>query len=69
MRNCLGRSKLELSGPRNGLSIDLRSFGGVNSMPLFAQTPNLATKRAGRRAGGGLFGGVRGGGVEPPPGR
>eukprot|EP00969_Alexandrium_andersonii_P188140 8313600-Alexandrium_andersonii.AAC.1 len=41
--------KLELHGPRNGLSIAPRSSRVVQSAPLFAQPPNPPTKR---RAGG-----------------
>eukprot|EP00969_Alexandrium_andersonii_P290432 12836885-Alexandrium_andersonii.AAC.1 len=39
-QNRLGRSNLELRGPRSGLNIGPRSFRGVRSAPLFAQTPN-----------------------------
>eukprot|EP00969_Alexandrium_andersonii_P212485 9382552-Alexandrium_andersonii.AAC.1 len=37
------RSNLEMRGPRNGLKDGTRSFRGVNSVPLFAQIPNLHT--------------------------
>eukprot|EP00969_Alexandrium_andersonii_P254761 11260555-Alexandrium_andersonii.AAC.1 len=40
MRNRLRHSKLELSGPRSGLEIDSRSFGGVRSVPFSAQALN-----------------------------
>eukprot|EP00969_Alexandrium_andersonii_P006519 283208-Alexandrium_andersonii.AAC.1 len=50
MRNCLRRLKLKPCGPRNGLIIGPRSSGGVRSAALFAQMPNLVTKRAGGHA-------------------
>eukprot|EP00969_Alexandrium_andersonii_P153976 6807874-Alexandrium_andersonii.AAC.1 len=50
MRDCLRRSKLELRGLRNGLNIDPRSSGGVNSVQCSAQTPKVLTKWAGGRA-------------------
>eukprot|EP00969_Alexandrium_andersonii_P040518 1776366-Alexandrium_andersonii.AAC.1 len=33
MWNCLRRSKLELRGPRNGLKVDPKSSGAVQSAP------------------------------------
>eukprot|EP00969_Alexandrium_andersonii_P070666 3118874-Alexandrium_andersonii.AAC.1 len=50
MRTCLGRSKVEPRGPRNGLSIYPRSSGGVCSAPLFAQMPLLPPTAALREA-------------------
>eukprot|EP00969_Alexandrium_andersonii_P019678 858852-Alexandrium_andersonii.AAC.1 len=44
MQTCLRRSELEPRGPRNGLEIDPRSFRGVTSTPLSAQTPKMQTK-------------------------
>eukprot|EP00969_Alexandrium_andersonii_P221425 9779674-Alexandrium_andersonii.AAC.1 len=46
MRNCCRRSELELRGPRNILKANPLSSGGVRSVPLLAQMPNLPTKRA-----------------------
>eukprot|EP00969_Alexandrium_andersonii_P341397 15091049-Alexandrium_andersonii.AAC.1 len=53
MQNRLRSSKLELSGSRNDLKTCPRGSRGVRSSPLFAQMPNLPTKRAGGRAAGG----------------
>eukprot|EP00969_Alexandrium_andersonii_P066594 2936005-Alexandrium_andersonii.AAC.1 len=50
-RKCLRHAKLDLRGPGNGLKIGTRSSGGVRSVLLVAQIPNLPTKRACRRAG------------------
>eukprot|EP00969_Alexandrium_andersonii_P047428 2080732-Alexandrium_andersonii.AAC.1 len=52
MQNGLRCSKLEIRGPRNGLTAAPRSSRGVNSAPFFAQMPNLPPKRAGGCAGG-----------------
>ena len=49
---------------RNGLKKIARSSRGVLSAPLFAQMPNLPTKRAGGRAGGASGGQGGGGGWE-----
>eukprot|EP00969_Alexandrium_andersonii_P006488 281865-Alexandrium_andersonii.AAC.1 len=57
MRNCLGRSKLELHGPRSDIKIGPQSHGGMRSAPLFVQMRKLPTKRAAGRAGGASPGG------------
>eukprot|EP00969_Alexandrium_andersonii_P250794 11084439-Alexandrium_andersonii.AAC.1 len=51
MRHNLRRSKFEVCGPKKSLKIDPGSPRGVRSAPLFAQRPNLPTKRAGGRTG------------------
>eukprot|EP00969_Alexandrium_andersonii_P103956 4587041-Alexandrium_andersonii.AAC.1 len=40
MQNGFKRSELELRGPRNGLTIGLRSSRKVHSAPFSAQIPN-----------------------------
>eukprot|EP00969_Alexandrium_andersonii_P168966 7467935-Alexandrium_andersonii.AAC.1 len=60
MQNCLRRSTLELRGPRHFIEIGPRSSRDMRFAPLFAQMPNLPTKRAGGRAGGASRGGPEG---------
>eukprot|EP00969_Alexandrium_andersonii_P047135 2068460-Alexandrium_andersonii.AAC.1 len=45
-------SKLDLRGPGNGFKVAIRSSRGVDSLPCFAQMPDLPTKRAGEHGGG-----------------
>eukprot|EP00969_Alexandrium_andersonii_P015591 682095-Alexandrium_andersonii.AAC.1 len=61
----LRRSKFELSRPRSSLKFGPRSSGGVRSVPLFAQLPNLVTKRVGGHGGGASRRGGGPGGETP----
>eukprot|EP00969_Alexandrium_andersonii_P360274 15454965-Alexandrium_andersonii.AAC.1 len=66
MRTCVGRSKLELHGPRNGLKFCPRSSREVCSAPSFCAAAGSADE-AGRRARRRCFSGGSGG--PSPPGR